>query len=78
MKVRINGRPAVLDDGATLRDAVALTIGRELDDAGNPRDGRRLGVAVAVDADVVPRSNWGRTAVVDGTDIEILTAVQGG
>ncbi|AJE33502.1 MAG: sulfur carrier protein ThiS [Corynebacterium humireducens] len=35
------------------------------------------GVAVAVDGDVVPRSEWDR-ALEEGQTIDILTAVQGG
>lgn len=35
------------------------------------------GVAVAVNAAVLPRSEWDR-AVPDGARIEVLTAVQGG
>ncbi|MBM9469587.1 sulfur carrier protein ThiS [Nakamurella leprariae] len=35
------------------------------------------GVAVAVDAAVVPRTSWDRV-VVDGDEIEVLCAVPGG
>ena len=40
-------------------------------------EGRR-GMAVAVDATVVPRGEWGSTQVRDGARVEIVTAVQGG
>ncbi len=40
--------------------------------------GRRRGVAVAVDAEVVPCSAWAAFAVPDGARVEIVTAVQGG
>jgi sulfur carrier protein len=40
-----------------------------------PPDAR--GVAVAVDAEVVPRGEWDRP-VLDGARIEVLTAMQGG
>jgi sulfur carrier protein len=36
------------------------------------------GVAVAVDAEVVPRGAWETFAVVDGARVEVLIAVQGG
>ncbi|HEX8206113.1 MAG TPA: sulfur carrier protein ThiS [Solirubrobacteraceae bacterium] len=36
------------------------------------------GVAVAVDAEVVPKSEWGRFVVEDGAHVEVVTAVQGG
>ena len=38
----------------------------------------RRGLAVAVDAAVVPKSEWATTAVGDGARVEIVTAVQGG
>jgi sulfur carrier protein len=36
------------------------------------------GVAVAIDGEVVPRSEWTTTQIVDGNAIEIVTAVAGG
>ncbi|MGV0433267.1 sulfur carrier protein ThiS [Corynebacterium sp. 20_84] len=36
------------------------------------------GTAVAVDGDVVPRSEWETTKLDDGAKVDILTAVQGG
>jgi sulfur carrier protein len=36
------------------------------------------GVAVAVDAEVVPRSEWSTFAVDDEARVEVLIAVQGG
>jgi sulfur carrier protein len=41
-----------------------------------PADGR--GVAVAVDAAVVPRGEWASFRVSDGARVEVLIAVQGG
>ena len=38
----------------------------------------RRGMAVAVDAEVVPKSAWATTQVADGARVEIVTAVQGG
>jgi sulfur carrier protein len=38
----------------------------------------RRGMAVAVDAEVVPKSAWSTTEVCDGARVEIVTAVQGG
>jgi sulfur carrier protein len=40
-------------------------------------DGGR-GVAVAVDAEVVPRSRWDDTELGEGQKVEILAAIQGG
>jgi sulfur carrier protein len=36
------------------------------------------GVAVAVDAEVIPRGAWETFAVDDGARVEVLIAVQGG
>jgi sulfur carrier protein len=68
MRVVLNGDDAVLDDGATVAAAVA-----SLD---LPASGR--GVAVAVDAEVVPRGEWARTLLHEGARVEILRAIQGG
>ena len=38
----------------------------------------RRGLAVAIDATVVPRGEWGTTRVAEGARVEIVTAVQGG
>ncbi|WKK61050.1 sulfur carrier protein ThiS [Corynebacterium sp. P3-F1] len=36
------------------------------------------GTAVAVNGEVVPKSEWESTQLIDGTAVDILTAVQGG
>lgn len=36
------------------------------------------GTAVAVDGEVVPKSEWETTQLEGGTQVDILTAVQGG
>jgi sulfur carrier protein len=68
MRVVLNGDEAVLEDGATVAAAVAA-----LD---LPASGR--GVAVAVDAEVVPRGEWAQTLLHEGARVEILRAIQGG
>jgi sulfur carrier protein len=68
MTVLVNGTSTQLDEGATVADL----LGR-LD---VPADAR--GVAVAVDAEVVPRGAWATTAIADGAQVEVLTAIQGG
>ena len=76
--IRINDREAQLSAPATVVDAVAHTTGRELTSEGKPADGGRLGVAVALDGEVIPRSRWADTELHDGNELEIVTAVQGG
>jgi sulfur carrier protein len=68
MRIVLNGNEAELADGATVRAAVeALEL---------PAEGR--GVAVAVDAEVVPRGEWETTELDDGARVEVLRAIQGG
>jgi sulfur carrier protein len=68
MKVLLNGESAELVDGATVKTA--------LESLDLPAAGR--GVAVAVDAEVVPRGQWDETQLHEGARVEILRAIQGG
>jgi sulfur carrier protein len=68
MKVMLNGEEAELTDGATVSSA--------LESLRLPAAGR--GVAVAVDAEVVPRGEWAATELHEGARVEILRAIQGG
>lgn len=74
----VNGSPVAVHEGFTLTDAVARLTGREITPAGTAADGHPLGIAVAVDDTVVPRSLWAATPVAPGQSVEIVTAVQGG
>lgn len=47
-----------------------------LDDIG--LEAGRRGIAVAVDGEVVPRTQWGAFTLADGARVEVLTAIQGG
>jgi sulfur carrier protein len=53
------------------------TTVRALLDALDVPGGAR-GVAVAVDAEVVPRGEWETTELGDGARVEVLRAIQGG
>jgi sulfur carrier protein len=66
--VIVNGAPRRLAPEATVADAVAAV--------GRTGDGR--GVAVAVNGEVVPRSEWSATRLGEGDRVEVLTAVGGG
>lgn len=65
--IRVNGAEHDVAAGTTVRELLA-----SLDLPG----GR--GIAVAVDAEVVPRGEWDSFALADGVSVEVLTAVQGG
>lgn len=76
--ITLNGTPRDVAEDTTIVDLVAHAAARPLGPDGRPLDGSRLGMAVAVDAIVIPRSRWHRTPVTEGQNIEIITAVQGG
>jgi sulfur carrier protein len=67
VNVRVNGVSRDLHDGATVREIVQLLV-----------DSPERGVAVALDGDVVPKSEWAATTLADGQHVEVLRAVQGG
>jgi sulfur carrier protein len=58
-------------------DVAAGTTVRALLDVLEVPGGAR-GVAVAVDAEVVPRGEWETTELDDGAQVEVLRAIQGG
>ena len=68
MTIELNGERVRLETAATVADAVAR-LGA---------DERRRGIAVAVDGEVVPRSEWDVTDLADGQRVEVVGAIQGG
>ena len=66
MTIVLNGESVHLDG--------PVTVGQLVDD--RARD--RRGVAVAVDGEVVARATWDDTPIVDGANVELVGAVQGG
>ena len=65
-RLTLNGAPSAVDAGATVGSLVDATVPN------------RRGVAVAVNDEVVPRSQWDHTHLREGDRVEILTAAQGG
>lgn len=76
--ITLNGRPHGLPEACTVAEVVAEVTGRPLRADGRAVDGGGLGIAVARNAEVVPRSRWVDTAVAEGDSLEILGAAQGG
>lgn len=66
MNVLINGTPTETAIGTVVADVVAR-LGQS-----------RAGVAVAVNAKVVPRAEWATTELYASDRVEVLTAVPGG
>ncbi|WP_407664475.1 sulfur carrier protein ThiS [Mycolicibacterium grossiae] len=63
--VTVNGEEVPVDENCS--------VGALLEQLDFPEKG----IAVALDATVLPRSQWDRT-LSDGATVEVLTAVQGG
>lgn len=66
MVIWINGVARQVADDARVLDALGAL--------GLPQ----VGVAVAVNGEVVPKVRWAEAALADGARVEVLTAVQGG
>ena len=69
MNIVLNGAPREVQERITVAGLV-----RDL--AAERSDGR--GMAVAVDAAVVPRSAWDSVELTEGQRVEVVGAVQGG
>ena len=78
MKIKLTGLEHTVPDGASVSTLVSQVTGRALAPNGQAADGGKLGIAVAQNAGVVPRSQWHGTPLADGDDVELVTAVQGG
>lgn len=74
----VNGNTREVAPDTTVVDLVADVTGRDLAPDGTPTDGGRLGVAVALDSSVVPRSRWSATTLTADAQVEVITAMQGG
>jgi sulfur carrier protein len=70
VRLIVNGKPGDVPDGAAVDAVVASVTGQV--------DGQASGVAAAVNGEVVPRRSWAGTALRDGDQVEVVTAVQGG
>lgn len=66
MRISVNGEERSVADPSTVDD-LAVEVA-----------GERKGTAVAVNGEVVPRSEWAATWVREGDRVEVLTARQGG
>jgi len=67
MRILFNGEQRDVFDRLTVAELVAQS---------QAPSGR--GVAVAVDGQVIPRSEWEDTRLIEGQHVELLAAIQGG
>ena len=68
MKININGEEKSIVQDINVYD---LLIMMELDP-------KQSGIAVAIDREVIPKSKWKSFVLDEGSDVEIIRAVQGG
>lgn len=68
MKIHINGEDREVRLNLNIYD---LLIDLEL----NPN---QAGVAIAVNREVIPKTTWKETELCEGSEVEIIRAVQGG
>ena len=68
MRVVVNGEARELPPGATVASVIELLSG----------DPDARGVAVALDGEVVTRSEWSQTEVSAGSRVEVVAAIGGG
>jgi len=71
MRVLLHGEPREVPEALTVAELVERA-------APDLRLGNGRGVAVALDSEVVPRSDWERTEISEGQRVELLAAMQGG
>lgn len=68
MKLRVNGEETEVRLNLNVYD---LLVALELDPG-------QAGIAVAVDKEVIPKTEWQETELSENSDVEIIRAVQGG
>ena len=66
--ITVNGAEAALPAGSRIADVL---------DALGVEPGRR-GVAIAIDGEVVPRTQWDTTSLAEDARVEVVQAIQGG
>lgn len=65
MKITINGETTDAADGSTIAALLETRV-------------QRVGVAVAINGEFVPRSLYGERILLEGDEIEIVAPMQGG
>ncbi|MGH9303402.1 MAG: sulfur carrier protein ThiS [Acidimicrobiales bacterium] len=70
LAVTLNGEQHQLSPGDSVEDVVVRFVSASV--------GLAVGLAVALNGTVVPKSSWAATGLEDGDVLEVLTAAQGG
>jgi sulfur carrier protein len=69
VRLLVNGESREVPDRLTIAELVAGEV---------PAVAEGRGVAVAIDAEIVPRSAWDEHRLEEGQHVEVLAAMQGG
>ncbi|MDD2576594.1 MAG: sulfur carrier protein ThiS [Bacteroidales bacterium] len=67
MKIKVNNREKIMPENISITELVKLL---------NYSDS--VGIALALDQEVVPKSDWDKTFLKDGANITIIQATCGG
>lgn len=76
--ITVNGQPQQREATFSVADLVEERTGIRIGAGGATSGAVPLGIAVAVNSAVVPRSGWVGEELADGDIIEIVSATQGG
>ena len=76
MTCTVNGQPTDIAEGTTVRELLRTLTSEEVGEDGRTPTGAPLGLAVAVDGAVVPRSRWATMRLTPGAESEGVEAVQ--
>ena len=68
MKISVNGEETTVHPNLNIHD---LLTALEMDPT-------QAGIAVAVDREVIPKTDWHATELHENSEVEIIRAVQGG
>lgn len=80
MRIFVNGESVQIEEDTSVGDLVAAHLGSRSDEGTESTGSKRgpAGVAVALNAEVIPRSRWAVTRLGPDDRVEILGASQGG
>ncbi|HKT56302.1 MAG TPA: sulfur carrier protein ThiS [Microbacterium sp.] len=76
--ITVNGERQTLGSRRSITDLVEDRTGIRVTAEGTIAGGGTLGIAVAVNSAVVPRTAWAEHALAEGDLVELVTATQGG
>ena len=68
MKIRVNGEETTVRPNLNVHE---LLTALEMDP-------KQSGIAVAVDREVIPKTEWQATELRENSEVEIIRAIQGG